>query len=244
MKALILMTQFLTRIPLPIQLDVTEEDFKRGIYFFTAIGALLGALLLLVYYLLNPFFSSLSLAVIIVFLHIINTGALHLDGLADAADGLFSNRSAKRILEIMHDSRIGSNGVVALIFVIGLKIALVYELLLKGGFLYLLVIPVLGRFGLVFSAYLGKSPREKGMGNLFINQVSKKQLVINIIVLAIIMLFLPWSIVATFSIILYVHFMLWHCQKKIGGITGDILGFNCEVSEVLSLFVICMLVTI
>jgi len=48
------------------------------------------------------------------------TGALHLDGLADFADGIGGGRDRGHCLEIMRDSRIGSYGVLALIFAVAL----------------------------------------------------------------------------------------------------------------------------
>ena len=49
------------------------------------------------------------------------TGGLHLDGLADTADGLASRGTKEKVLEVMRDSRIGAFGVISLILVIGGK---------------------------------------------------------------------------------------------------------------------------
>jgi adenosylcobinamide-GDP ribazoletransferase len=51
------------------------------------------------------------------------TGSLHMDGLMDAADGIFSHQSKERMLEIMHDSRVGNFGVLAGVSILILKIA-------------------------------------------------------------------------------------------------------------------------
>ncbi len=48
------------------------------------------------------------------------TGGLHEDGLADTADGLGGGKSTEAKLAIMKDSRIGSFGVLALIFTLGM----------------------------------------------------------------------------------------------------------------------------
>jgi adenosylcobinamide-GDP ribazoletransferase len=61
------------------------------------------------------------------------TGALHEDGLADCADGLFGGTSPERRLDIMRDSRIGTYGVLALLFAVGLKVALLAELMVLGA---------------------------------------------------------------------------------------------------------------
>ena len=56
----------------------------------------------------------------------------HLDGLADTCDGVFSARSRDRMLEIMRDSRLGTHGGLALIFVVLAKILVLSELALRG----------------------------------------------------------------------------------------------------------------
>ncbi|NDW05800.1 adenosylcobinamide-GDP ribazoletransferase [Jiella pacifica] len=56
------------------------------------------------------------------------TGALHEDGLADVADGLFGHQPKDRALEIMHDSRVGSYGAIALVLSLALRAALLAEL--------------------------------------------------------------------------------------------------------------------
>ena len=60
------------------------------------------------------------------------TGGFHLDGLADTCDGVFSARSRDRMLEIMRDSRLGTHGGLALIFVVLAKILVLSELALRG----------------------------------------------------------------------------------------------------------------
>ena len=61
------------------------------------------------------------------------TGGLHLDGIADTADGLFSYRSRERMLEIMRDSTLGANGVIALVLTILLKYILLHNIPAAGG---------------------------------------------------------------------------------------------------------------
>ncbi|WP_019996024.1 adenosylcobinamide-GDP ribazoletransferase [Aureimonas ureilytica] len=73
---------------------------------------------------LQPVTASLIALLLLVAL----TGALHEDGLADTADGLFGHTSAERALEIMKDSRIGTYGALALIGSVLLRVALLTEL--------------------------------------------------------------------------------------------------------------------
>ncbi len=75
---------------------------------------------------------SASLAVVAM---IVATGALHLDGLADCADGFWGGASRARRLEIMHDSRVGTYGVLALVAAVLLKVAILATAL-SGGALF------------------------------------------------------------------------------------------------------------
>lgn len=72
-------------------------------------------------------------AILAVALTVALTGALHEDGLADTADGLFGHHARERALAIMKDSRIGVYGALALILALGARIALLAELLQAGA---------------------------------------------------------------------------------------------------------------
>ena len=84
-------------------------------------GLIIGLILAILYGVLSPFIPIMPLMLIIVVAEFLITGGLHADGLMDTSDGLFSGRERERKLEIMKDSRIGSFGVVAFVFVTLLK---------------------------------------------------------------------------------------------------------------------------
>ena len=115
MRSFITALQFLTRIHLVKQEDLTAEDFGRSTRFFPLVGAVLGCLYLLAALACLALLGlpSYTAKAILVILPILLTGGLHCDGFMDAVDGLFSGRSRERMLEIMKDSRAGSFGVVA-----------------------------------------------------------------------------------------------------------------------------------
>ena len=77
------------------------------------------------------------------------SGGLHIDGLADTADGFFSSRPRERILEIMRDSRTGPMGVAAIVCEVALKIALIASLSGPSRAWVLLLTPVAGRSALL-----------------------------------------------------------------------------------------------
>lgn len=236
MKTFILMIQFLTRIPIPIELEVDRSDFEKGIFFFPFVGAIIGLILMIEYHLLLGRVSAFLLGLIIVASEVLITGGLHLDGLSDSFDGLYSNRDRERILEIMKDSRLGANGALALFFFMLLKIGLVMELDPKHGLLLVFLMPIFARFNVVISCRFSKYAREDGMGNFFIGKVSNSHLFF--LTIFIITMALKSSVAYLILVpsILFSFFYSNHVKKIIGGMTGDTLGALCELSEIWFLF--------
>jgi hypothetical protein len=85
------------------------------------VGLLLGAIAGAVVMLLQPWCGGPLAALLGVLALALLTGGFHLDGLADTCDGIFSARRRERMLEIMRDSRLGTHGGLALIFVLVAK---------------------------------------------------------------------------------------------------------------------------
>ena len=127
---LLLSLRFLTRLPIPFARTVDPVPLASAMRMFAVAGALIGALnglvLIGLSYLHLP---GLIGAVLTVGFSLFLTGALHEDGLADTADGLFGGRTRERRLEIMRDSRIGTYGACALILALLTK-AEAYQALL------------------------------------------------------------------------------------------------------------------
>ena len=104
--------------------------------------------------------------------------------------------------------------------------------------------PTIGRWGMVIAAFLGKPARFKNsMGKLFIDYVSWREVIFASLTMAVIgilsfrLYFLPLMIIGTGIALL----ILKYCQKKIEGISGDILGAINEIVEVLILLTFCIL---
>ncbi len=112
----------LTRLPVPVDGDRAMARGAAAAWAYPLAGALIGALAGTVWAsatglgLPPPIAAGLAVAALV-----IATGALHEDGLADTADGLWGGWTRDRRLEIMRDSRVGSYGVVALVLSLGLR---------------------------------------------------------------------------------------------------------------------------
>ncbi|MFD2611060.1 adenosylcobinamide-GDP ribazoletransferase [Paenibacillus gansuensis] len=139
---------FLTRFPVP-SFGSKEGDWERSPRWYAVVGLLLGAALWGLSFPLEYGLGPMAGAATLLAVWIYMTGALHLDGWMDLADGLGSNRSRERMLEIMKDSRVGAMGVVAAVVLLLLKFtALVMVLSLTGPLqsACLLIVPAAGRF--------------------------------------------------------------------------------------------------
>lgn len=120
MKRLLVAVNFLARLSVPRSLRYESGDIGRAAVFFPAVGALIGLIQIAVW---RPFsfpvlgdpLKSIVVAALLLVVNVFVTGAFHLDGLADTADGFGGGRSKERTLEIMRDSLIGSFGAVGLI---------------------------------------------------------------------------------------------------------------------------------
>ncbi len=234
LRAFGVMLQFLTRIPLPMTIPCDDETFRRGIYSFVPVGLVLGFILQTANHLLNQ--ASIDLwaqALLILWVHVWLTGGLHLDGVADSADGLLSNRPPERMLEIMKDSRIGANGVVSLMALLSLKaVGIRLALDLPNTQAVLFLMPVIARYAVVFGAYIGKTPHASGMGNLFIGKVTRGMWFFNALLVAFAAWFFPMILVSMLGATAFTWLLVRQVTKLIGGITGDILGTIIETNEV------------
>ncbi len=109
----------LTRLPVPAARAAADRG-ARAAWAYPLAGLAVGLIAALVGWLAGALPPALAAGLMLAAL-VLATGALHEDGLADAADGLWGGQSRARRLEIMADSRIGSYGVVALVLSLGLR---------------------------------------------------------------------------------------------------------------------------
>src|SRR5690348_14070983 len=105
---------FLTRIPVPATIHQDTVALRRASSWFPVVGLLLGSVYAGAAWLGASFVPALVLAVALLALDALLTGALHLDGLADMADGFGGGRNREDVLRIMRDHAIGTYGATAL----------------------------------------------------------------------------------------------------------------------------------
>ena len=203
--------QFLTRLKIVNQTEWSVEDFGKSVVAFPYVGLIIGLILALLYGILSPFIPLVPLMLILVIAEFLITGGLHADGLMDTSDGLFSGRERDRKLEIMKDSRIGSFGVVAFVFVTLLKWQLLTAIPTAEFIpMALIMMPLMSRWSLVLSIRSYPYAREQGMGAAFANLAPKHVITYNtlstfimpivILLIGVILYTLLYGIYSIFSI--------------------------------------------
>jgi adenosylcobinamide-GDP ribazoletransferase len=222
---------------LPWQLTVTEEDFHQGILFLPLVGLILGAVNALAYW-LGAMLGGRELAALAAIVsNLWLTGAFHLDGLADTCDGIYSSRKRERMLEIMKDSRVGTNGACAIVLDFLLRwvgLSLLTETMAP---LVLLLMPVAARSCnplLMQSVYA----RREGLGNLFIGKVSWPRTLASVLIGGGLVYGITghWLVLAGFALVVLFQFLFrQYITGILGGMTGDTLGAGDECSELLLL---------
>lgn len=228
---------FLTIVPLG-RLRLDDRDVARGAVFFPLVGAFLGAGVALIGLALDDLLTAFLAAAVAVTVETVVTGGIHLDGLADFADGLGA-RSPARALEVMRESTIGAFG----------ALALALDLLLKAGALAVLVaeedtlLVVAAAFGLGRAAplalgwALSYARTDAGSGRALTDSSPRPLLAAGLVLACVIAgglvgldaLALLGGAAAATLLVGAVSFM------RFGGVTGDVLGAATELATTGSL---------
>lgn len=225
---------FLTVLPVSSAQAVSSEELGRSMAFFPVIGLGLGFFLAGCYLALMNLFPPAVCALLVFFLLIFSTGALHLDGVADTADGMYGIRDRAARLRIMKDSRVGAMGVIALLCLFFLKGVTLVAIPPAVQWRVLIALPVVGRWMMVALAVLAPYARsEGGTGRSFVEQAGRRELVIATLTLAVVLigLFSIWGLTLLAALSLAVIILERYFRQRLGGVTGDILGAVCEWSE-------------
>ncbi|ADD66954.1 cobalamin 5'-phosphate synthase [Denitrovibrio acetiphilus DSM 12809] len=226
MKALRDALSFLTII----KFQSDDFDAVRAMNAFVYVGFLLGGVFVTVALLLGDSFLT---PLLILTLWVSLTGALHLDGLMDTADALFSHRDRERKLEIMKDSRSGAMAVVAAILLLLIK----FESISQLTSLYIFfIIPALARIGMVWSMKTMPYVRSEGTGKMFF-EGSSAGVLFQLVPLVVVLMLLGIKPVLALTAVFVVSVLVlqWWYKRQIGGVTGDLLGAQCEVTEAVML---------
>jgi adenosylcobinamide-GDP ribazoletransferase len=233
--------QYLTVLPVPRR--GTPGDLGRAAPWFPVVGLVLGALLALAAAGADLVLAPAVAGALLVALWVALTGALHLDGLADACDGLGGAFGRDRALAIMRDPRTGPYGVAGVVLVLLVKAAVLASLSERALWRALLVALTLGRLAPVLLARLLPPARPDGAGRAFADGVSWGRAGIAAAIAAIASLSVlgAWGALPLGAALACVLGAGAYLRRRLGGTTGDCLGAMVEVTEALVLVLVASL---
>jgi adenosylcobinamide-GDP ribazoletransferase len=237
--------QFLTIVPPLVRRPFTGAEMGRAVGWFPLVGMLIGGLLVLVDLGVRRLWPAGVSATLVLAVWIVVTGGLHLDGLMDSCDGLLGGRTVEDRLRILRDPRIGSFAMIGGVLVMLTKWSVLAGMTNNADRLAALVLaPVLGRWSM--TATIGSCPyaRPEGAGRAMKDHLrTGDDMLARGITCAVLIGTASWM-----------HGVLWLAAmlmstgvtyavaafacRRIGGVTGDVYGAVCELSECAVLLVL------
>jgi adenosylcobinamide-GDP ribazoletransferase len=241
----------LTIVPVRPPVQVDRRTGGRAMVLAPLVGALLGGLLVGALWLCRGL-PPLVAATLAVSLLAVLTRGIHLDGLADTADGLGSGRLGAEAVEVMRKGDVGPFGVVTVVLALLLQVGALAGLLTWGSWALPVVLAVVtSRLALPMVCLRGvPAARTDGLGSTVAGSVSRTGLVVAVLLAAV-----PVAVVAGVSggpapaspilpalavlvPLLLAGLLALRCVRRLGGVTGDVLGACVEVTLTASLVVL------
>jgi adenosylcobinamide-GDP ribazoletransferase len=240
--------RFLTRIPVPEWLFPAGGEqpvlLRASVIYFPLVGALIGTATAGVIAGAEQLWSPWVAVVVGLAFEALLTGALHEDAVADFCDAFGGGRSREDVLRILKDSRVGSFGVLGLTLAVLLRTAAIAEIPFPAQFVAVVASATLGRWViLLVMAWLPPVPERESLTRDVGQRVGLRDVaagtilaVPGVVALAVAMpvrlvIVLPLLVVFTWLFAISV-------RRRIGGITGDCLGFACYLGQILALLAV------
>lgn len=234
MKGFFAAIKFLTVLPVPGGWSGDEKTLARSVPYFPLVGLVIGLIAAAFDYTIGQILPLLPTSALTIIFLIGLTGGLHMDGLADTADGFLSARPRDKMMEIMRDSRTGVMGVLAVVSVVLLKITLLTVILTSSRWVVILIMPLAGRAAIIaLMTALPYARPEGGRATLFAGRLSWLHCLWAWGLMLVVSGGLAQGIGlagALFALVVTVLFCLYN-RSKLGGYTGDTLGAVCELAE-------------
>lgn len=226
--------QFLTRLPIPHALESSAEELGKAAAFFPLVGVIVGGSAALVYILVGYVLPQAACVLFAIIFAAFITNGFHEDGLADAFDGFGGGWTKDRVLEIMRDSRIGTYGALALIFLIFGKLNFLSSLPQVQVWRWLIVAHTASRWTVLPLCSWLPYARDEGQGKLVAKQVGTVEVVIGSLTLAMSLLLFSWRAALAASLVTGLVTLLsgLYFRSRLQGITGDCLGATNQLTEV------------
>jgi adenosylcobinamide-GDP ribazoletransferase len=227
--------RYLTAIPLPG--GGTPGDLGRVAIWLPVVGLVIGLVLAIAERAAGLVLPPAVAAAAVVALWAALTGGLHLDGVADACDGLGGGFTREEALAIMRDPGVGAYGVIGVVLVLVAKVATLAALPDALRWRALVVAPVLGRLGPLLMVRLCPPARADGAGHALAGGVGARAVAGGGGIAALVAgaLLGPWGALPLVLAAAAAGGGARYLRRRLGGATGDTLGALVEVTEVLVL---------
>lgn len=243
MKPFILILTFLTRIPIPMNFEFNPKDFVKGTKLFPVIGIIIGGLVAPIFLIVDYVPVNLFPFIVIVW-YLLIVGGIHVDGVADLFDGIFSARKRDRILEIMTDSRVGTFGVIGImLYFFGMYFSLTEVYFMENNWIVLFCFPIIGRISGIYASGISHYAKEEGLGKAIIDNTKPMHSLLYALVVIVISFFLGLEyLIAVVVTLLLITIIVLRINKILDGITGDVVGAMVEIAQVIYLVVLAICV--
>lgn len=226
---------FLTRLPVPLPADIAAQPLGAAVRAFPLVGIVVGIAGAITYAIADVLGMSPTIsALLAVAAMAILTGGLHEDGLADSADGLGAT-TPEKALAIMRDSRIGTFGVMALFFVLSLRVvALSYAGSTVEAICLLIAAAAGSRATIPVIMNMLPPARTDGLG--WAAGEPDRRRVVDAgalgVLIVVLMLWPIWvGLLVIASAAAAAALVAWLARRRLGGHTGDVLGAAQQWSE-------------
>lgn len=225
---------FLTVLPVGGRFEMPPATLGRSAGWFPMVGLVLGATLILADRIAGWLFPQPLAAALVVLAWASLSGGLHLDGLADCCDGMFGPGPPERRLQVLGDPRLGAFGAIGVVLFLILKVTAVAALRDPWA---LLLAPTLGRLAILLVA-VRPPARTSGLAADFHSGLCPRAILIAALTAALACGgFAPLGLLC-FALAALAALILGRiAERQLGGVTGDVLGMSCEVTELLVLLV-------
>jgi adenosylcobinamide-GDP ribazoletransferase len=233
-RLFLIATQFLTRWPMPRNLETDGKELGQAAMFFPLVGALVGASGALLHAALLKLLPPSTCALLTLVYFAFTTNAFHEDGLADAFDGFGGGWTRERALEIMRDSRVGTFGALALIFLALAKYNFLSSIYPSAVWRWLIVAHTAARWTTLPLCLWLPYAREEGQGKLVAQRLGYGGATVATLTLLAALALLSWREAAVAFAVAAATPLLTglYYRHRIGGVTGDCLGATNQLTEV------------
>ncbi|BDD90776.1 adenosylcobinamide-GDP ribazoletransferase [Pandoraea sp. NE5] len=236
---------FFTRVPIPPWVGHSPEQLNAATRYFPLVGVFVGALVALLTVAMGRLWSPHLAIALGLGISVLLTGAFHEDGLADSVDAFGGAFTRERVLEIMHDSRIGTYGAVALWLALAVKWQALVDIQAAagwGGFAVVLIGAHAASRSMAISLLRSLDyVRPEGKAKPVAQRLHLRELLFGVACSVPWWGWPDWRAGVTGAVVLIAlrAGFIRYLRRRLGGYTGDTLGFAQQLGELALYLTVC-----